>query len=1217
MSNSLYSFIYDNKEYIGYCATKNFTKWADNGNGYLVKSYSSSDIACATCTLDFNELTPPSSAQEVKYFIQNNKDDYRGYIAFSDDFKDVIGKKVSTINSKIVSGTYLTSNECTLFDTIFQSKYMAGYMLPISSTTTKYVPAFKIGVCWERASVVNVEYQSDSYMAKDPLTVILTTKNATKATISCNGFSQTVNIANNTARVTIPATNLSNSETNGNRIDFTITLTELDNETTSSISKFIYLTTQPIFNSLPKTLHNTNFKVSNVDYVGYYVHATGSKSYADGVQSTKNISNIQLANMNYGMWYTFVEFPLSLFKTKQTELSGKTLYMFLNLYGVQTSGELVSLDINFPTNKISTMVHDALYGYNVDTEYGDVFINSKNIDLNLSDMHYYATLDDSTKAIALNGFEGFSNITMLALSSYNTTLKAYGATYTTPPELVLAVKKAVFAEDPKISSSDNTIYSPISISVKCLNALKIMITNNDMVIYESDNVSNTSPIIITMDNLFVGDNVIRVYALGINEEDRAIYTKTVNLKTIKPSISNLTVTNKNNLVDNATTLTWQVQNADKITITVQDEDDDEPRTIATLDGTSQYYSLAPGSLSEGNNNITVNAIKLGTDAWKTDVITSSTKQLKLTRIKPSIKNVSYTALNVDRAITLRWESENQSQAKIKVADETIATLGESAREYVIPVGRLTEGIKTLAIEVIYNGFETLVATYSKDLTFTCDMPIILNLEPSGLDKNIETQTEVTFLTNEYVDRWELTGAGRKVNGTTARNAMFSANSFSKGDNNITLTVYYSPSYNKNIVRTVSRTSTFNGYGSPGAPKLINPQKYIITAKPTFSWENDEEQVAYEYSLALAGEIKASGNGYKDTSINFTDLAAGNNYLLKVRIKNKYGLWSDYTEHVFDITFSNITMPSIYLSQVLQGVEITISGKITSDFKECVIYRDDTLIANELAINDAYIDYLAVPGVNNYKVRVYNLDGGYQDTEYASIDYKAPYLMLLDIKNPNTALVIYPHSQTINYVDDVVSRNYSNKAIPSYYKGITDYRTWDISFYVKSEEFKTYRDYIRNCDLVAVKDHRGDMMIGTVRLSDTTPNGRRRYEFNLSVSEAELSELNLFKGEVKHSSELLSLLKMLTDDLDSASNEVCTKIYTHDKEFDYISISTKASDNTRTLTLARHHEDSSNAVQIKFPCVKDKSSYLVRYSEDYEQTWSSWNEVSSEGVSASE
>lgn len=1111
MSNSLYSFVYDNKEYIGYCATKNFTKWADNGNGYLEKSYSSSGIACATCTLDFNELTPPSSAQEVKYFIQNYEDSYEGYIAFSDDFKDIRGKKVSTINSKIVSGTYLASNGCTLFDTIFQSKYMAGYMRLISDTNTRRVPNFNVGVCWERASVVNIEYKSESYMAKDPLTVILTTKNATKAAISCNGFSQTVNIANNTASVTIPATNLSNSGANGNRIDFTIILTELDNETTSSISKSVYLTTQPIFNSLPKILHNTNFKVSNVDYVGYYVHATGSKSYVDGVQSTENILKIQLANMNYGMWYTFVEFPLSLFKTKQTELSGKTLYMFLNLYGVQASGELVSLEINFPTNEISTMVHDALYGYNVDTEYGDVFINSKNIDLNSSDGRYYATLDDSTKAIALNGFEGFSNITMLSLSSYNTTLKAYGATDTTPPELVLAVKKAVFAEDPKISSNDNTIYSVLSVSVKCKDTLKLRITNNNVVVYESNDVYNTSPRIITTDKLFVGDNVIRVYALGINEDDQSVYTKTINLKTIKPALSNLTVTNKDNLVDNNTNLTWQVQNADRITITVQGEDDEKSTTVATLTGTATSYSLPAGSLKEGNNNITVNAIKLGTDANKTDVITSSTKQLKVTRIKPSIKNVTYTAFNVDRAITLKWQSENQSQVKIKVAGETIATLGESAREYVIPVGRLTEGLKTLAIEVIYNGFETLVATYSKDLTFTCDMPVILNLEPSGLDKNIEGQIEVTFLTNEYVDRWELTGAGRKVNGTVSRNTVFPANAFNKGDNEITLTVYYSPSYNKNIVRTVSRTSTFNGYGAPSAPKLINPQTYITTASPTFAWQENEEQVAYEYSLTLGSTVISAGSGYKDTSITFTDIAQGDGYKLKIRIRNKYNLWSDYTEHTFNVYFSDIVLPSVTLATITQGVEIVISGTQCDDFASCSIYRDNILIANNLDINDTYVDCLAASGINKYKIRVYNTNGGYQDTEYASINYKSPYLMLLDVSDPNRALVIYPHSQSINYVDDTVSRQYSNKAKPKYYRGVTDYRTWDISFYVKTEEFMTYRDYIKSADVVVVKDFRGELMLGTVELSDSAPNGMRRQEINLTVYETELSELNLFKG----------------------------------------------------------------------------------------------------------
>ena len=1110
MSNSLYSFVYDNKEYIGYRATKNFTKWADNGNGYLEKSYRDPDIACATCTLDFGELTHPSSAQGVKYFIKNVEDNYSGYIAFSDDFKDLNGKKVSTINSKIVSGTYLTSNGCTLFDTIFQSKYMAGYMRLISGINTKYVPNFNVGVCWERASIVNIEYQSNSYMAKDPLTVILTTKNASKITLSCNGFSQTVNIANNTARVTIPATNLSNSETNGNRIDFTITLTELDNATTSSISKSVYLTTQPIFNSLPKTLHNTNFKVSNVDYVGYYVHATGSKSYVGGVQSTENISKIQLANMNYGMWYTFVEFPLSLFKTKQTELSGKTLYMFLNLYGVQASGELVSLDINFPTNKISTMVHDALYGYNVDTEYGDVFINSKNIDLNSSDGRYYATLDDSTKAIALNGFEGFSNITMLALSSYNTTLKAYGATDTTPPELVLAVKKAAFAEDPKISSNDNTIYSVLSVSVKCKDTLKLRITNNNMVVYESNDVYNTSARTIATDKLFVGDNVIRVYALGINEDDQTVYTKTINLKTIKPTLSNLTVTNKDNLVDNTTRLTWQVQNADRITITVQGEDDEKSTTVATLTGTATSYSLPAGSLKEGNNNITVNAIKLGTDAYKTDVITSSTKQLKVTRIKPSIKNVTYTALNVDRAITLKWQSENQSQVKIKVAGETIATLGESAREYVIPIGRLTEGLKTLAIEVIYNGFETLIATYSQDLTFTCDMPVILNLEPSGLDKNIEGQIEVTFLTNEYVDRWELTGAGRKVNGTVSRNTVFPANAFNKGDNEITLTVYYSPSYNENIIRTASRTSTFNGYGSPNAPTLINPQSYIITSAPTFKWQKDAEQVAYEYVLMLNNETKASGSGYKDTYIAFSDLEQGDNYLFKLRIKNKYGLWSSYTEHSFKVEFSNINVPNVYLNQTQTGVEIIISGEEATDFKECTIYRDDKLIASRLSIKDYYTDYLAVPGTNRYKVRVYNQAGGYQDTEYKEIDFKSPYMVMLDIKNPRSALVIYPHSQTISYIDEIETRQYSNRKRPVLYKGALDYRTWNISFYVKTKDFKFYRDYVKKADVVVVKDFRGDVMIGGVKLEDTTPNGRNRYEFNLTVTETDIEELNLFK-----------------------------------------------------------------------------------------------------------
>lgn len=47
-------------------------------------------------------------------------------------------------------------------------------------------------------------------------------------------------------------------------------------------------------------------------------------------------------------------------------------------------------------------------------------------------------------------------------------------------------------------------------------------------------------------------------------------------------------------------------------------------------------------------------------------------------------------------------------------------------------------------------------------------------------------------------------------------------------------------------------------------------------------------------------------------------------------------------------------------------------------------------------------------------------------------------------------------------------------------------------------------------MVVVKDFRGDVMIGGVKLEDTTPNGRNRYEFNLTVTETDIEELNLFK-----------------------------------------------------------------------------------------------------------
>lgn len=500
--------------------------------------------------------------------------------------------------------------------------------------------------------------------------------------------------------------------------------------------------------------------------------------------------------------------------------------------------------------------------------------------------------------------------------------------------------------------------------------------------------------------------------------------------------------------------------------------------------------------------------------------TSSDKVLSisdLTSIKPVVTDFVLTTNNRDYDINVTHTSTGATEYAIEYANKRYKGL-------VIAKDTLVKGsceITFVAIVTTSQG-NKVETKLTKTFDIVQDEPTIYSLEPHELNMNVTQPILISFITSEFVDRWELTlPNGLIIGGTTAREHMCPKNTFVSGANSITLKTYYKGT------RTDTRISTFTGYGVPKNP-IISVNSVYSTATPTFTWSNagfTDSDIQTGYSIKVidvnTGLVanQLDENTITQTYTCTTALTNNTTYRLELKIKNKYNIWSDVVKSEFITQFTQLTIPILKLYNNGDNVLISIEteGQPTN-FSECKIYKREGR-ENWIEIGDKYnstdtlLDYAITPNKEiYYKCRLFDTNGAFSESDEVSTIITINNFNLFSVEDAvNENIKLDFVNPTYNMVNDVVYHTFAGNRKPVPFGGRIKYTTTQLTITCEDYETDKLNDLVRYGKVFCYRTWKGQKMYVSATIDNITPLNRAFNSVVMTLTEVNFNEYLMYQG----------------------------------------------------------------------------------------------------------
>ena len=144
------------------------------------------------------------------------------------------------------------------------------------------------------------------------------------------------------------------------------------------------------------------------------------------------------------------------------------------------------------------------------------------------------------------------------------------------------------------------------------------------------------------------------------------------------------------------------------------------------------------------------------------------------------------------------------------------------------------------------------------------------------------------------------------------------------------------------------------------------------ARPRIEWAAPD-QTAYQVKVS---DILDSGQvSGQERSFQIMDYLLPGKYVVYVRCKNRYGLWSEYATREITVSFQRPVKPVV--ETILEGLNVILWVKNHTAYKKLYLMRDGVPAAR--LDGNAYTDYTA-GAENHYTVRGVSASDGWADTE---------------------------------------------------------------------------------------------------------------------------------------------------------------------------------------------------------------------------------------------
>lgn len=336
---------------------------------------------------------------------------------------------------------------------------------------------------------------------------------------------------------------------------------------------------------------------------------------------------------------------------------------------------------------------------------------------------------------------------------------------------------------------------------------------------------------------------------------------------------------------------------------------------------------------------------------------------------------------------------------------------------------------------------------------------------------------------------------------------------------------------------VWRVRTYNIDDVPGpyaesATNVVQapPQRPIINAISTtpvvtVSWQSSGQQ-AWELYI---GDRKIYNFGV-DKSYQLNDYLPDGSYLVKLRIQNALGLWSDYTTATIQV--KNTVLPGediLFANPVPGGVSLQASLPPVAESAKYVgeVFVGETYVAHipsgangaRYILRDgvpiakldgtAYTDYTAA-GLHEYKLRVVR-GGNYYDSPAV---YAAPSIRYGVISSVGDLSQFFPLAYRLDAIprpQKRTSKNYNTHYFSGRPQPVFDvtehYDTvWDIENIVRRENIRTLQTWANNGAVVLIRYKDGTKIQGIIQSLSTYRVTGDIYSASFSVQESDYSEV---------------------------------------------------------------------------------------------------------------
>lgn len=498
-------------------------------------------------------------------------------------------------------------------------------------------------------------------------------------------------------------------------------------------------------------------------------------------------------------------------------------------------------------------------------------------------------------------------------------------------------------------------------------------------------------------------------------------------------------------------------------------------------------------------------------------INISDSYIEIISIEPSANNFNVNGNSIDNNIICNWENEDVLSWKLEAIQNDILIAsknGTSENTCTFVPGDINVAGKVIFKLTVYHG--TSSNEYTKEVELSGTQVKLFSIEPNLLPQKIYQPIELT-ITGENMTNLDIKAV---QNGTTKYSKVISnntlstvsenilANTFSSGTVNITVTATYNgPHYSNSVTQSVS----FVAYGKPKAPTL-NVQEEYATPSPLISWVLDVEQI--QYQVIFNDEVVQDVYSSNIHSYQLENLENNKYYTVKVRIKNQYNEWSDYSSATFKVSFAELETPevNVYSDRENSCIVIVATSPQQDEFVKHEIYRRNTSenkwikIKSNLPLELSFSDYSCGSGVlYEYKVRAVSNIGTFKDSSICSskVDFTG---RMISVPNTDICIELTNFDTIKDSLADILYNSNSSYlgicglSVPKEVKSTQRYKTFSCKCcFETKEEYDKFLE-LENEEILLYRDGKGETFYCTIQIKSTTDSAMYYKYISFTVTE---------------------------------------------------------------------------------------------------------------------